>query len=505
MWYDKHAVLRVPINSVSPFFHTSRHEGKNIMCGVVGFWSSEGQAASAAYFGLLALHARGKESAGIASRNAAGMTRIHKGLGTIDRVFADCDLKTLDGNLALGHVRYATSGDNAEPPDVRRKNTQPLAGTFRGQEVLLAHNGNLTNYRTLRKRCESVGYCFSTTSDSEIFLALLARSEADTLEEAFAKDIFPFVEGTYSLVLLYQDALIGIRDPYGNRPLQYGMRDNLAVIASESVALQTLDVECLGDVQPGTMAYFCNGTFSRRSLITSPPTPQYCIFEKIYFSHPASNPDGIRVALAQRRLGRLLARRHPVTGADYVIPMSDSGRQSALGFAEESGIPLAETLIRSHYVGRTFIEPVQDLRTRGVKLKFNYVPEDIAGRTVVIVDDSIVRGTTLRRITNCLVEYCAKAIHLRIASPPIISPCYYGVDMPTHNELIAARCRGDIEAIRQEINPFIKSLAYLSVEETETAIGTTNDPPVPVAHFCNACFTGVYRISLGDIAHSQDF
>ncbi|PYV12599.1 MAG: amidophosphoribosyltransferase, partial [Acidobacteria bacterium] len=388
-------------------------------CGIFGI-VSHAESSRLTYLGMYALQHRGQESAGIASSDGKKVHLQH-GMGRVADVFDESHLELLPGKSAIGHVRYSTAGESA------LGNAQPiLIDCWRGQ-IALAHNGNLVNAATLRRELERDGAIFHSTSDSEVVLHLVSRSRRRTLLEAFIEAL-RLVQGAYSLLVLTPDCLLVARDPYGFRPLCIGRVEGSYVFASETCALDLIDAEYVRDVEPGEVLWAQDDT-----LESSFPLPKqksaFCVFEHVYFSRPDSLVFGRTVNTSRRLLGKFLAREHPVE-ADVVVPVPDSGVTAAIGYAEESRLPLEFGLIRNHYVGRTFIEPKQSIRNFGVKVKLNPVREILAGKRVVLVDDSIVRGTTSRKIVHLIRSAGAKEIHLRITSPPIVGPCHYGIDTP---------------------------------------------------------------------------
>jgi amidophosphoribosyltransferase len=439
-------------------------------CGVFAVYGHP-EAAKLTYLGLYALQHRGQESAGIAVSNGEQIT-WHKGMGHVAEVFNERTLQELAGQAAIGHTRYSTAGDT----DL--KNAQPLTVSCQRGQVALAHNGNLVNAPGLRRDLESRGDIFQTTSDTEVILHYFARSKQAGLPEAVA-DALDRVQGAYSLVMLFKDALYGIRDPHGFRPLSLGRLGDAWVLASETCAFDLIGAAFERDVEPGEMVILerQGPTFLR----FAPPQPKQCIFEHVYFSRPDSVVFGRSVQASREMLGRLLAREHPAE-ADVVVPVPDSGVAAAIGYAAESGIPLKFGLIRNHYVGRTFIEPAQAIRDFGVRLKLNPVRSLLEGQRVVLVDDSIIRGTTSRKIVRIVREAGAREVHVRISCPPTVSPCYYGIDTPTRAELIAAR--QPVEGIREFIDA--DSLGYLSIERLQEAVDDTQ------GRYCLACYTAEY-------------
>jgi amidophosphoribosyltransferase len=443
-------------------------------CGVFGVCDSE-DAANLTYLGLYALQHRGQESAGIASIDD-GQIHVEREMGYVADVFDEARLSRLPGRTAIGHVRYSTAGASL------LANAQPIVfATGRGP-LGLAHNGNLVNAREIRAVLESKGALFTTTSDSEVILHLVARSEAPTLAGAIAEALLE-VRGAYSLVILSREGIFAARDPNGIRPLSLGMRDGSPVVASESCAFDLIEARFERDVEPGEIIRLSRDGVSSHRFAFPVSTP--CIFEHVYFARPDSTVFGRSVAASRQGFGRKLAREHPVA-ADVVVPVPDSGMYAALGFAEESGIPFALGLVRNHYVGRTFIEPKQAIRHFGVKVKLNAVREIVEGQRVVLVDDSIVRGTTSRKIVRMLRDAGAREVHMRVSSPPTMNTCHYGIDTPTRSELIAAN--QSVEEIRKYIEA--DTIGYLSVEGMLDAFGR------PQQATCTACFTGIYPVEI---------
>jgi amidophosphoribosyltransferase len=445
-------------------------------CGVFALYGHP-EAANLVYLGLYALQHRGQESAGIAVSDGRVTHSVRK-MGHVADIFTPDVLNQLPGELAIGHTRYSTAGDTS------LRNAQPLSVACSKGQVAVAHNGNLTNGLELRQELESDGSIFQSTSDTEVVLHLVARSRERTLAGAL-RDALLQIEGAFSLVFLSQDRIIVARDPYGFRPLAMGQLelDNgkmATVFASETCAFDLIGATYVGDVEPGEMVIVGPDGMTRE-YYTRPETPAHCSFEHVYFSRPDSIVFGKPVSESRERMGRLLAREHPVE-ADVIVPVPDSGVAAAIGYASESGIPYRQALIRNHYVGRTFIEPSQAIRDFGVKLKLNPIRHLLEGRRVILVDDSIVRGTTSRKIVRMVRNAGATEVHLRISCPPTISPCYYGVDTPSLNELIAAN--NDLEQIREFVEA--DSIGYLSLESLKEAIRDDR------RHFCYSCYTGTY-------------
>ena len=444
-------------------------------CGVFGIFGHP-EAAKLAYLGIYALQHRGQESAGIASSDGAELY-VQKAVGHVQEIFTPEVIARLPGAAAIGHTRYSTAGDTT------LLNAQPIMIDCNKGKIAIGHNGNLTNAIELRRRLEHRGSIFQTTSDTEVIVHLVARSAARNLSGALA-DALNQVEGAYSLVVLTRDEIYAIRDPRGFRPLVLGRFDGAWVIASETCAFDLIDAEYVREIEPGEMVRISRSGVE--SIRFAPEKPhQYCIFEHVYFSRPDSVIFGRPVNQSREQLGRLLAREHPVA-ADIVTPVPDSGVPAAVGYAAESGIPFRMGLIRNHYVGRTFIEPEQAIRDFGVKLKLNPIRRMIEGQRVILVDDSIVRGTTSRKIVRLVREAGATEVHVRISCPPTISPCYYGVDTPRRDELIAAR--QSVEEIRQFLGA--DSLGYLSLGSLRAAVEDTE------GKFCTACYTGSYPTEL---------
>jgi amidophosphoribosyltransferase len=440
-------------------------------CGVFAVYGLP-EAARLTQLGIYALQHRGQESAGIAVSDGS-IVSCHKGMGHVNEVFNAGILNGLPGHIAIGHTRYSTSGDT----DLR--NAQPLTVSCQKGQVALAHNGNLVNAAQIRRELESRGDIFQTTSDTEVILHYFARSKQTGIPESLA-DALDRVQGAYSLVALFRESVYGVRDPRGFRPLCIGRLGDGYVLASETCAFDLINASYLRDVEPGEMVILDRRGMT--SLRFSPPSqPARCVFEHVYFSRPDSLVFGRSVQVSREMLGRLLAQEQPAE-ADLVVPVPDSGVPAAIGFTQESGIPLKMALIRNHYVGRTFIEPSQANRDLGVKLKLNPVRSLIEGQRVVLVDDSIIRGTTSRKIVRLVRDAGAREVHMRISCPPTISPCFYGVDTPTRQELIAAT--HSIDEIRSYIEA--DSLGYLSLEGMLRAVGDQRGT------YCLACYTANY-------------
>ncbi len=441
-------------------------------CGVVGIYGHK-DAARLTYLALYALQHRGEESAGIVSFDHKRVY-AHKGMGLIGNVFDENGLKKLKGPMAIGHVRYSTTGSSVI------KNVQPLLVDHKKGFIAVAHNGNLTNSVELRNELENSGSILQTTMDSELIVHLLAKDQKNNFKEKIVP-IAARMEGAYSFVLMINDAIYAIRDPHGFRPLCIGkLSDGGYVVASETCALDMIQATYMRDVEPGETIII------DKDGLTSLKRPDkhrhsFCIFEYIYFSRPDSNVFGHSVYTTRKDLGRALAREHPVE-ADLVMPIPDSGTCAALGYAQQSGIPLEMAFIRNHYIGRTFIQPSQLIRDFKVKVKLNPSRDALKDKRIIIIEDSIVRGTRSKGRVRALRQAGAKEIHMRVSCPPLISPCFYGIDFPTKKELIAAN--HTIEDIRQFIG--VDSLKYLSLD------GMLNSMSQPKEEFCVACFTGNY-------------
>jgi len=459
-------------------------------CGVVAIYAHP-EAETLAYLGLHALQHRGQESAGIASSDGVNI-RVHKAMGLVADIFTEEVLAKLRGTLAIGHTRYSTAGDSA------LMNAQPIMARSHKGTIALAHNGNLVNALEIRTRLETQGSIFHTNSDTEVIVHLMAQSREHTLPEAIA-DALRQVEGAFSLVMVTPDRILAARDPRGFRPLAMGRipaagpdRQDTIVFASETCAFDLIGARYEREVKPGEMVVV--GPEGVSSKFYAPAQPQSaCIFEHVYFSRPDSLVFGRPVEISREQLGRALAREAPAD-ADIVVPVPDSGVSAAMGYAAESGIPFRFGLIRNHYVGRTFIEPQQHVRDFGVKLKLNPVRSVLQGKRVVLIDDSIVRGTTSRKIVRMIRQAGASEVHMRISCPPTISPCFYGVDTPSKRQLIAAN--KSVEEIREYIGA--DSIAYLSVEGLKQACGEGEK-----IAYCTACYTGKYPTDWVDVEEIQ--
>ncbi len=461
-------------------------------CGIFAIWGAK-EASNLAYLGLHALQHRGQESAGIVSSDG-GRLFAHRALGLVQDCFSQTTLENLPGRRAIGHVRYSTAGGGGI------KNAQPIAVDYSAGSIAVGHNGNFTNFEEVRHRLEDAGSIFQSTSDTEVLVHLIARSRAEKTIDRVA-DALREMEGAFSIVAMTTDELIVARDPHGFRPLCMGRLKQdgsvATVFASEPVAFDLIDAEYVRDLEPGEMVVVDrDGTQSYRPF--EPRPKKMCIFEYVYFARPDSSLEGVSVYEARKRLGEMLAEEQPAP-ADVVIAVPDSGVASAMGYANKLGLPFEIGLIRSHYVGRTFIEPAQSIRHFGVKLKLSPVRKVLEGRRVAVIDDSIVRGTTSRKIVKMLRDAGAKEVHLRISSPPTRWPCFYGIDTPSRNELIASTHSPS------EISKYVTSdsVGYLSVEGLHRAVtgGATSGTGNMAGH-CDACFTGNYPVTFAPDARN---
>lgn len=466
-----------------PFDPDKLHEE----CGVVGVYGAD-EAARLAVLGLHALQHRGQEGAGIIAYDSASGSFMHrKDAGLVSEVFGrDEAHQHLKGRSAIGHNRYSTTGGS------EKRNLQPFFADVAGGGIAIAHNGNLTNAALLREELQESGAIFYATSDTEVIVHLVARarraSSLDRLVEALRQ-----IEGAYSLVALTQSKMIGVRDPLGVRPLSIGRLGEAYVLASETCAFDILGARFVRDVEPGEMVVITEAGLS--SMFPFPKARErFCVFEYVYFARPDSVMQGRSVYRTRQKIGEELWREAPCT-ADVVCPVPDSGNPAAMGFAQASGLPFEMGIIRNHYVGRTFIQPTQEIRNFGVLMKHNANRSVLEGKRVVLVDDSIVRGTTSRKIVQMLRESGAREVHMRIASPPINNPCFYGVDTPSHDKLMAAIYNDNVEAMRQEIGA--DTLAFISPDGLYRALGEDGrNGEAP--QFCDACFSGDYPTRLRD-------
>jgi amidophosphoribosyltransferase len=443
-------------------------------CGVFGIFGHP-EAANMTYLGLYALQHRGQESAGIAASDGEHV-RVSRALGYVAEIFDNEALRPLsDGQIAIGHVRYSTAGDSG------LSNAQPFVIDCAHGQIAICHNGNLVNAGELREYLVRQGSIFQSTTDTEVVLHLYARSTAGSVEDAIVESVSQ-VQGAFSFLLLTKDRLIAVRDPHGFRPLALGRLGDAVVVCSETCAMDLIGATYIRDVEPGEVLVI--SATGMRSIKPFPPAPlAHCVFEHVYFARPDSYVFGKSVNEVRTNLGRILAREHRVD-ADVVVPVPDSGVCAAMGYADEAGIPLRMGLIRNHYVGRTFIEPRSSIRHFGVRVKLNPVRSILEGKRVVLVDDSIVRGTTSRKIVRMVRAAGATEVHLRISCPPTISPCFYGVDTPSRTELIAAT--HSLEEIRNFLEA--DSIRYLSLDGLLTAVGSERN------NYCRSCYTGEYPV-----------
>lgn len=454
-------------------------------CGIFGVFGKNLDVARITYYGLYSLQHRGQESAGIATSNG-NKVMLHKGMGLVSEVFSPDNLGGLSGQIAIGHVRYSTTGSS------HPVNAQPLVFRYACGTLGLAHNGNITNIHDLRSQLTSTGAVFQSTTDSEVIVNLIARYSQNTLEEALAKCMID-IKGAYSLLILTEKSLIAMRDPYGFRPLCLGSLDDGYVLASESCAFDTVGAKKIRDVEPGEIVIIDDqGIRSIRAL--SPRKRAHCIFEYIYFARPDSEMDGFQVSSVRREMGRQLAREYSAN-VDIVIPIPDSGTIAARGYAEESGISFEEGLMKNRYIGRTFIQPSQDMREMGVKLKLNPMRHVLDGKKVLVVDDSLVRGTTSSKIVRMLRNCGAKEVYLCLSSPPVKKSCFYGIDTSNENELAAAQMT--ISEIKSLIG--VDDLYYLSLEGLLNIFGEYSD------NFCTACFNGNYPVEINKPGEAGKF
>ncbi|HKJ70253.1 MAG TPA: amidophosphoribosyltransferase [Gammaproteobacteria bacterium] len=462
------------MNDSNPHTVTIDDHGFQHECGVCGVFG-HAEAANLTYLGLYALQHRGQEAAGVTSCDGT-LFHTHRGMGRVADVFGPDDIGRLRGPQAIGHVRYSTSGASVE------RNAQPLVIDYQHGGLAMAHNGNLVNARYLRKHLERQGSIFQTDMDTEVIIHLVARAPGATMEDRLANALRE-VKGAYTLVALTESRLVGVRDPLGFRPMVLGIIDGAYVLASETCALDLIGADLVRDIEPGEMVVITQEGVTSHFPFEA-KSRRMCVFEYMYFARPDSTLDGINVYQARKAIGRELAKEHPVP-ADVVVPVPDSGVAAAMGYAEESGLPLELGLIRNHYVGRTFIEPKQAIRHFGVKVKLNAVTSVLAGRRVILVDDSIVRGTTSAKIVGMVKAAGAEEVHMRISAPPTIGPCHYGIDTPDRDQLIAAN------RTRQEIQDSLgcESLAYLSLDGLYRGMGGRGPG------YCDACFSDDYPVA----------
>jgi len=453
------------------------------MCGIVAV-SGIDRAAEQAYLGLYALQHRGQEATGISTADEDGNAHLYKAHGLVVEAFRDETLRRLVGELALGHTRYSTAGGAG------LVNSQPLLVRYHAGDLGLVHNGNLTNANTLRDELVRAGAIFQTTVDSEVIVHLIARSRAETVDEQ-VREALVQLTGAFSVLITVGRTLYAARDPWGFRPLIMGRKKGGYVFASESCALDLIGANDRHTVAPGEILKIEDGRLERLESLNGADHPAPCIFELVYFARPDSRIWDVAVDRARRAFGRQLAREQPAE-ADCVFSVPDSSNSAALGYSEESGIPLELGLIRNHYVGRTFIHPTQHGRDLGVRIKYNAVREVMKGKSVVVVDDSLVRGTTSAGLITLIREAGAREIHFRVASPPVTHPCYYGIDMPTREELIGARL--SVSGIRRHLR--VDTLGYLSLEGMHAAVAEHGP-------FCDACFSGNYTSPLVDLKYGR--
>ncbi|MGH2838509.1 MAG: amidophosphoribosyltransferase [Thermoleophilaceae bacterium] len=457
-------------------------DGPRDECGVFGVYAPESDVARLAYFALYALQHRGQESAGIATCENGHIMTL-RDLGLVSQVFDETKLRALTGSMAVGHVRYSTTGSSAW------ENAQPVYRSDK-REIALAHNGNLINALELHERLSKRGVAFRSTSDSELIAAMLSTHEADTLEDALA-DVMPQLEGAFSTVVMTNDAVVAFRDGAGLRPLALGQVGDRYCVASESCAFDIIGARFLRDVQPGEMVSLSERGIETRQIVQS-ARRSFCVFEHIYFARPDSLLEGNRTQVSRRKMGEILWREAPVD-ADVVIAVPDSGNPAAAGYAKASGITRDDGLIKNRYVARTFIQPGQELRKHGLRMKFNPLPEVVRGKRIVVVDDSIVRGNTTRQIVSMLRDAGAAEVHMRISAPPIRYPCHYGIDMSTSEEMVAHD--RTVEEVAKELG--CDSLAYLSLQGVYEAIRSTRET------HCDACFTGEYPLERTHAANGK--
>lgn len=447
-------------------------------CGVFGIFTDDRRydPAEATYLGLYALQHRGQESAGIAVSDGKGI-KFHKGMGLCSEVFKDNLGPLLGGHIGIGHVRYSTTGDSMAD------NAQPLVMSYRGGKFAMAHNGNLINNTVLREKLEDEGTVFQTTIDTEVMANLIARYSKHGMLKAISA-MMKVVRGAYALVIMTQDELIAARDPQGIRPLALGKLDNSYVVASESCAFDAIDAEFVRDIRPGEIIVINkNGLKSYQAQ--SAMDTALCVFEYVYFARPDSDIDGISVYRSRENMGTRLAQAFPID-ADLVSDVPDSATPAASGYAAESGIPYAKALAKNRYVGRTFIQPSQALRERGVKLKLNAIKRNVHGKKLILIDDSIVRGTTSRKIVEMLRLAGAREVHMLISSPPVICPCFFGIDTPSHDQLVGSK--NSVEEIRKIIGA--DTLHYLSIGDLLKTVEGAG------CNFCAGCFNGQYPVDI---------
>ncbi len=452
-------------------------------CGVIGIYNPGEEVSQDLYYGLFALQHRGQESAGMAVSDGKKI-RLHKAMGLVTEAFSQNEVDSLKGSIGIGHVRYSTTGSSIV------QNAQPILATYLAGQIALAHNGNITNANQLRENLANSGSVFQSSIDTELIVNLIAKYGQTDIDESLMKVMID-LKGSYSMVIMNKNKLVGVRDPFGNRPLCIGkLGKDGYVLASESCALDTIGATFFRDVEPGEIIVIDEkGVHSKKIFNTDKKA--LCIFEYIYFARPDSTIDGINVNVARKKMGEQLAKEHPLD-VDVIIPVPDSGTVAGIGYAETVGKPFAFGLLKNRYAGRTFIQPSQKIREIGVKLKLNPIKEIIKGKKVALVDDSIVRGTTSKKIIEMVREAGAKEVHMLITSPPVIKSCYYGIDTAGEDQLAAAK-----RSIK-EVEKMIKadSLNYLSLEGLYNSLGLNQG-------FCTACFTGDYPIDISEIEKMQ--
>lgn len=456
-------------------------------CGVFGIFNNDStDSGRIAYYGLFSLQHRGQESCGIAVIDDT-VVKQYKDMGLVPEVFNDEILDKLTGKIAIGHVRYSTAGGSI------RQNAQPLVSKYLKGALGISHNGNLTNAYELRAKFESEGFIFQTSIDSEVIANIIARQRVvnPSIENAVS-EMMKIVEGSYSLVVMSPKKLIGCRDPHGFRPLVLGKTKNSYVLSSETCSLDAVGATFVRDIEPGEIVVIDDNGVTSIKTHCKKFKPSICIFEYIYFARPDTYIDGISVYEARKNIGRQLAKEHPVQG-DIVIGVPDSGIAAAIGYSEESNIPYGIGLVKNKYVGRTFISPTQEKRENGVKVKLNVLKESVKGKKVIMVDDSIVRGTTIKQLVKLLKEAGAKEIHMRVSSPPFMWPCYYGTDIPSKKDLIA--CKYSVEEITKVSD--LDSLGYLPIDKLDIITGSK-------CNYCDACFSGNYPAEIPDYSHKEE-
>jgi amidophosphoribosyltransferase len=454
-------------------------------CGIFGIYTGSKNAAEFIFYGLQALQHRGQESAGIAVSDGEDIL-VFKDLGLVSQVFSEQNLAPLQGSIGIGHNRYSTTGRNIW------KNSQPLYRMFKDKVFAIAHNGNLTNTEELRKEQMRKGIRFETSTDTEVIASLIESSECQSFEDAVI-ETFEKIRGSYSIIILTKNRLLAVRDPHGFRPMVVGDREGDYIIASETCALDIIDASFVREVDPGEIIVIDKDGL-RSQMLLPVSRISMCVFELIYFSRPDSFLFNKNIFKIRHKMGQVLAKEHPVK-ADLVISVPDSGTPAAIGYSTESGIPYSEGLIKNRYIGRTFIQPIQEIREIGVKLKLNPLGEVIRGKKLVVVDDSIVRGNTSKKVVQMLYHAGAKEVHMRISSPPLLYPCYYGIDMATKKEFVANL--RTLEDIRKYLN--VDSLGYLSIGGLVRAIGEPKDK------FCFACFNGDYPVPVNGKSEFDKF